>query len=139
MLTALLPQPAWLFALAILGILLMYVEANRPGRVIPGCLGLLTLLVTLPVLFTPAVLPLSLFLLLAGFGLCVLQAWLPVAWIGTLSGVTAMSAGMAYFYAAWPQPNPVAAVFLSAVLGFATSYLFSIALRARRAKRVTIH
>lgn len=139
MLSFLLPHPAALFAVMVAGILLLYVEANRPGRVIPGCAGLLLILAALPVLCTPPIRIASAVLLVAGFALTTLQAWSPIRWLLTVPGVAAMAVGIARFYRDWPQPSPLAAVLLASVLGVSTSSLATIALQARRAKRHTIH
>ncbi|MGO4210730.1 hypothetical protein AB4Y89_05970 [Terriglobus sp. 2YAB30_2] len=136
---ALVSHPTVLFVAIFMGVLLIYAEANRPGTIVPGCVGLLLVLAPLPALLTPPVRPASAGLLSAGFGLCVLQAWIPVRWLATVIGVGGMAAGIARFYDSSVQPNPVAGVLLSGILGVTTSYLATVALRARRAKRLTVH
>ncbi|QEE29844.1 hypothetical protein FTW19_18785 [Terriglobus albidus] len=136
-------HPTILFATIFAGVLLIYAEANRPGSIVPGCFGLLLVLAPLPALLTPPVRLASAGLLSTGFALCVLQAWFPVRWLATTAGVAGMAAGIARFYVGSAdgsaQPNPVAGVLLSGILGVTTSYLATVALRARRAKRLTVH
>lgn len=136
---ALVSHPTLLFATIFAGVLLIYAEANRPGSIIPGCIGLLLVLAPLPALLTPPVRLASAGLLSTGFALCVLQAWIPVRWLATAAGVASMAAGMTRFYDGWIQPNLIAGVLLSGILGVTTSYLATVALRARRAKRLTVH
>jgi len=136
---ALASHPTLLFATIFAGVLLIYAEANRPGSIVPGCVGLLLVLAPLPALLTPSVRLASAGLLSAGFVVCVLQAWIPVPWMATIIGVAAMTAGIARFYDSSRQPNPVAGFLLSGILGVTTSYLATVALRARRAKRLTVH
>ena len=136
---ALASHPTILFATIFTGVLLIYAEANRPGSIVPGCFGLLLVLAPLPALLTPPVRLVSAGLLSIGFALCVLQAWIPVRWLATAVGVVGMAAGIARFYDRWVQPNPIAGFLLSGILGVTTSYLATVALRARRTKRLTIH
>ncbi|WP_263418890.1 hypothetical protein [Terriglobus albidus] len=139
MLIALASHPTVLFSAIFTGVLLIYTEANRPGSIVPGCIGLLLVLAPLPALLTPPVRLASAGLLSAGFLLCVLQAWIPIRWLATAAGVGGMAAGIARFYDGSAQPNPIAGVLLSGILGVTTSYLATVALRARRAKRLTVH
>ena len=136
---ALVSHPTILFATIFAGVLLIYAEANRPGSIVPGCVGLLLVLAPLPALLTPPIRPASAGLLSAGFALCVLQAWIPIRWLATSVGVAGMTTGIVRFYDSSVQPNPVAGVLLSGILGVTTSYLATVALRARRAKRLTVH
>jgi len=136
---ALVSHPTVLFAMIFAGVLLIYAEANRPGSIVPGCVGLLLVLAPLPALLTPPVRPASAGLLSAGFVLCVLQAWIPIPWLATAAGIGGMAAGIARFYKGSVQPNPITGVLLSGILGVTTSYLATVALRARRAKRLTVH
>src|ERR1051325_7804853 len=114
---ALVSHPTILFAMIFAGVLLIYAEANRPGSIVPGCFGLLLVLAPLPALLSPPVRLVSAGLLSLGFALCVLQAWIPVRWLATAVGVVGMAAGIARFYDGSAQPNPVAGVLLSGILG----------------------
>jgi len=137
-LTRLSPNAAAL--LLTLGVLLVYVELNRPGRVIPGALGLLA------VLFAAAAL-LRQGLSLAGLALVALAlalfllALLRAAPLGT--AVAATLALVAGLYRLLPPTAPpgnriglLTAALCGGVLGGVTATLTHLARRARANKRL---
>lgn len=116
------------FAVAILGALLIYVEFIAPGKVIPGAAGSVLFLLGLTTLSHFTVAWTAAALLLLGLGLLLAHS--------TVIGALAFVAG------AWnlvPGIHLWVAASLGAPFAVITSFLFSVAVRARRNKTETMY
>jgi membrane-bound serine protease (ClpP class) len=123
------------------GVLLIYLEFNVPGTVVPGCLGALSVLLAL---FGLGLLPLhlaSVFLVLAGLALLLVEVKIPSHGILSLAGILALIFGLATLVdtAAPDLPDQMrvhtaVAIAVGASFGIVSFLLASIAFRARRNK-----
>jgi membrane-bound serine protease (ClpP class) len=119
------------------GALLIYLEFNTPGTIVPGALGTLMVLLAifglnlLPIRFTAVV------LLLAAIGLLVLEAKFGGHGALAVAGIVCLAFGMLTLVAA-PVPelrvNPAIAIAVSLAFGIITAFLLRLAVRARRMK-----
>lgn len=129
------PNIALLFLIG--GALLIYLEFNTPGTIVPGALGTLLLLLgifalnLLPIRYT------AVMLLLAAMALLVLEAKIGGHGALALAGIVCLTLGTLTLVAA-PIPelaiNPWVAVAVSAGFGGITVLLVRLAVRARRMK-----
>ena len=119
------------------GALLIYLEFNTPGTIVPGALGTLMVLLAvfglnlLPIRYT------AVLLLVAALGLLVLEAKVGGHGALAVAGIVCLTFGMLTLVAA-PIPElrvslPVA-IGISAGFGLITVFLLRLALRARRMK-----
>ena len=119
------------------GALLIYVEFNTPGTIVPGALGTLMVLLgifaldLLPIRFT------AVLLLLAAFVLMLLEAKFGGHGVLAVTGIACLMFGMLTLIAA-PIPqlrvNPWVAVGVAVGFGGITAFLVRIAMRARQQK-----
>ncbi len=126
--------------LLVAGALLIYLEFNAPGTIIPGALGTL-LLVT--ALFALNLLPLrytAVMLLIAAVGLLLLEVKVPSHGILATTGIVCLVVGLLTLVAG-PVPEMqvrfATALGVGTGFGLITMYLVRIALRARRNKVIT--
>jgi membrane-bound serine protease (ClpP class) len=119
------------------GALLIYLEFNTPGTIVPGALG--TLMVLLAV-FALNLLPIrytAVLLLVAAIALLVLEAKFGGHGALAIAGIVCLTLGMLTLIAA-PVPelavNPWVAVAVSTAFGGITAFLVRLAVRARRMK-----
>jgi membrane-bound serine protease (ClpP class) len=129
------PNIALLFLVA--GALLIYLEFNVPGTIVPGALGTLLVLLgifglnLLPIRFT------AVLLLLAGLGLLVLEAKFGGHGALATTGILCLIFGAMTLVAA-PVPqmdvNPAVAVALGLGFGLITVFLARLAIRAQKRK-----
>jgi membrane-bound serine protease (ClpP class) len=129
------PNVALLFL--VVGALLIYLEFNVPGTIVPGALGTLMVLLgifglnLLPIRFT------AVLLLLAGMGLLVLEAKFGGHGALATAGILCLIFGAMTLVAA-PIPqmdvNPAVAVALGLGFGVITVFLVRLAVRAQRRK-----
>lgn len=119
------------------GALLIYVEFNTPGTIVPGALGTLMLLLgifaldLLPIRFT------AVLLLLAAFALMLLEAKFGGHGVLAVTGIVCLAFGMLTLVAApIPELRVNLWVAFGVALGFGsiTAFLVRIAMRARRQK-----
>jgi membrane-bound serine protease (ClpP class) len=132
------PNIAMLFLIG--GALLIYLEFNIPGTIVPGTLGTLMVLLAifalnlLPIRYT------AVLLLVAAMVLMVLEAKIGGHGVLAISGIACLAFGMMTLVAA-PIPelgiNPWVAVAASAGFGGITIFLVQLAVRARRRKTRT--
>ncbi len=124
----------------VLGGLLIYLEFNSPGTIIPGALGTLFLLTAL---FALNMLPIrytALMLLIAAFTLLVLEAKFPSHGVLAATGIVALVFGTLTLV---EGPIPEMRVQISTAVacgiafGLVTVFLVRIAIRARRNKVIT--
>ena len=119
------------------GALLIYLEFNTPGTIVPGALGTLMVLLAifglnlLPIRYT------AVLLLVAALGLLVLEAKVGGHGALAVTGIVCLTFGMLTLVAA-PVPelgvNPLVAIAVSAAFGIITVFLLRLAIRARRMK-----
>ena len=132
------PNIALLFL--VIGALLIYLEFNSPGTIVPGALG--TLMVLLAV-FALNLLPIrytSILLLMAAMVLLLLEAKFGGHGALAIAGIVCLAFGMLTLVAA-PVPemgvSPWVAISVSAAFGGITVFLVRLAVRARRRKART--
>jgi membrane-bound serine protease (ClpP class) len=119
------------------GALLIYLEFNTPGTIVPGALGTLMVLLAifglnlLPIRYT------AVLLLVAALGLLVLEAKVGGHGALAIAGIVCLTFGMLTLVAA-PVPemgvSPLIAIGVSAAFGAITVFLLRLAVRARRMK-----
>lgn len=119
------------------GALLIYLEFNTPGTIVPGALGTLMVLLAifglnlLPIRYT------AVLLLVAAIGLLVLEAKFGGHGALAVAGIVCLTFGMLTLVAA-PVPelgvSPAIAFGVSAAFGVITVFLLRLAIRARRMK-----
>jgi membrane-bound serine protease (ClpP class) len=135
-----LANPDFAVLVLVIGSLLIYLEFNVPGTVVPGAIG--TLLVVLA-LFGLNLLPIhytAVFLLIAALGLIVLEAKFTSHGVLGLAGTLALVAGLATLV---DGPIPEQRVHLSTAIALGLSFgvitfgLAFIAFKARRNKVLT--
>jgi membrane-bound serine protease (ClpP class) len=119
------------------GALLIYLEFNTPGTIVPGALGTLMVLLAifglnlLPIRYT------AVLLLVAALGLLVLEAKVGGHGALAVAGIVCLTFGMLTLVAA-PVPelgvSPMVAIAVSLAFGIITVFLVRLAVRARRMK-----
>jgi len=119
------------------GALLIYLEFNTPGTIVPGALGTLMVLLAifglnlLPIRYT------AVLLLVAALGLLVLEVKVGGHGALAIAGIVCLTFGMLTLVAA-PVPemgvSPLIAIGVSAAFGVITVFLLRLAVRARRMK-----
>ena len=129
------PNVALLFLVG--GALLIYLEFNTPGTIVPGALGTLMVLLAifaldlLPIRYT------AVLLLMAALVLLVLEAKFGGHGVLAIAGIVCLTFGMLTLVAA-PIPqmavDPWIAIAISAAFGTITVVLVRLAVRARRRK-----
>ena len=122
------------------GALLIYLEFNAPGTIIPGALGTLMVVTAL---FALNLLPLrytAVMLLFAALGLLLLEVKVPSHGILAVAGIVCMVTGLLTLVAG-PIPDLevrfATALGVGTGFGLITTFLVRIALRARRNKVLT--
>jgi membrane-bound serine protease (ClpP class) len=121
----------------VVGGLLIYMEFNVPGTIVPGTLGTLLVLLALFALNLLPVRYTSVMLLLAAFALLLLEAHFPSHGALATGGIVALVIGsLTLVDAPIPELRVHLATALSAGLAFGliTVFLLRLALRARRSK-----
>lgn len=121
----------------IVGVLLIYLEFNVPGKVLPGALG--TLLVTLSLfgLLRAHIHYASALLLLVGMVLLLAEARFRLYGLFAIAGAVAFIFGLANLVdvsTTSQHVHPATAIALGTVFSIATLALSSVAIRARRNK-----
>ena len=130
------PPPDQAVLLAVAGILLIYVELNRPGLVLPGALGLLILLLSIGTLLPLSFNPIGPVLLAASFCVQLLGLRRPIVWTSSALAGVGVSAGCHLLLSAG-RPLKIhlpEAIVAGVLLGPGTSLLTAIARRARTNK-----
>ena len=125
-------------ALAVLtvGLLLIYVEHNRPGWIVPGAVGLIGALFAIASLAKMALHPGAIALVCTAIALLVLDLLRRTQWIVALAATLALVLGFGHLVpgARGMRIHPATAVACGLVLGGCTSILTRIARRARANK-----
>ena len=133
-------DPNIAFILLAVGALALYAEFNLPGAVIPGTVGIVFILIAafalnlLPTRFA------ALVLILGAFALFAAEAKFASHGVLTIGGITLLTLGGLLLVDS-PIPEMrvhlLTALAVSIPLGLITAFLMSIALKARRNKRVS--
>ncbi len=128
------------FILLAIGALALYAEFNHPGAVVPGTVGIVFILIAV---FALNLLPTrfaALGLIIAAFGLFAAEAKFATHGVLTVGGIVLFTLGGLLLVDS-PIPEMrvhlLTALAVSVPLGVITAFLMSIALRARRNKRVS--
>ncbi len=129
------PDAALLTLLA--GIGLIYFEANRPGLILPGCLGALLILLSLFAISQLRVQPMALLGLAASVVLTVAGIFRPSLNLFAAAGALTQAWAWSVFFAPARRPHPGIAFVFAAGFCFSTAWLGRVALLARRNKRQT--
>jgi membrane-bound serine protease (ClpP class) len=130
-------DPDFAVLLLVIGALLIYLEFNAPGTIIPGALGTLLLLTSL---FALNMLPIrytSVTLIIGAFALLVLEAKFPSHGILASAGILTLIFGtLTLVNGPIPQlrVHPATAIACGIGFGLITAFLMRIAWRARRNK-----
>src|SRR5271163_52192 len=133
-------DPNMAFILLAIGALALYAEFNHPGAVVPGTVGVVFILISafalnlLPTRFA------ALGLILAAFALFAAEAKFASHGVLTVGGIALLTLGGLLLVDS-PIPEMrvhlLTALAVSIPLGLITAFLMSIALKARRNKRVS--
>ncbi|MGA8620350.1 MAG: nodulation protein NfeD [Candidatus Sulfotelmatobacter sp.] len=133
-------DPNIAFILLAVGALALYAEFNHPGAVVPGTVGIVFILIAafalnlLPTRFA------ALVLILVAFALFAAEAKFASHGVLTIGGITLLTLGGLLLVDS-PIPEMrvhlLTALAVSIPLGLITAFLMSIALKARRNKRVS--
>jgi membrane-bound serine protease (ClpP class) len=135
-----LANPDLAVLILVLGALLIYLEFNIPGTIVPGTVGTLFILLAL---FGLNLLPIhhtAVFLLLAGLSMFILEAKFPSHGVIAFAGTLSLVAGLATLVdGPIPEQRVHISTAIAAGLGFGSiSFVLAwIALRARRSKVLT--
>jgi membrane-bound serine protease (ClpP class) len=128
------------FIIFALGMLCIFFEFNHPGAILPGVVGFVAVAISL---YTLQLLPLrsmALVMIIASFGMFVLEAKLQTHGIAGTGGIVLMVLG-ALLLVDGPIPQMRvhlwAAMAVAVPIGIITIFLMTIALKARRNKVVT--
>lgn len=121
------------------GLLLIYVELNRPGWILAGALGLLTTLLALATLTGFRLNGSALALICAAAAVWLLSLMRPVPLAALIAATLALILGFARLTVHGPLlVQPAVAVVCGLAIGVPTSLLTHIARRARSNKRVRL-
>jgi membrane-bound serine protease (ClpP class) len=133
-------NPSISFLIFALGLLCIYFEFNHPGAILPGVVGFVAVSISL---YTLNLLPLrsmAVVLIIAAFGMFLLEAKLQAHGLVATGGIVLMVLG-ALLLVDGPIPQMRvqlwAALAVAVPLGAITVFLMSIAMKARRNKIVT--
>jgi membrane-bound serine protease (ClpP class) len=133
-------NPSISFLIFALGLLCIYFEFNHPGAILPGVVGFVAVSISL---YTLNLLPLrsmAVVLIVAAFGMFLLEAKLQAHGLVATGGIVLMVLG-ALLLVDGPIPEMRvklwAALAVAVPLGAITVFLMSIAMKARRNKIVT--
>ena len=131
-------SPNRAIVIATTGICLIFLELNRPGRVIPGALGLTLLLLAAAALSHHQLQPAALVLLLLSSGTLTANLWrqLP-SWLGG-AAILAFALSLRFLIpeCAYPHVLTSTALTCGLAIGLLGTARSRIALRARRLKAV---
>jgi membrane-bound serine protease (ClpP class) len=129
------PSPSAAVLLLTAGTLLVYLELNRPGFILPGALGLLSCLLAMYALARGPFHPIALVLLLSAIALLSVDLVRPTPIPVAVAATLALILGLRGLLPNPGQPLALAvAVGCGLVLGISTSVLTRIARRARANK-----
>ncbi len=119
------------------GILLLYLEANRPGSILPGCLGALLTLLSLNAFAHMSLRPSALAISTLGVALVFTELFRPARNLLATLGAALLTFGLRFLLQPFAPVHVHTPTAILAGVGLAavTLWLARIALRARRNKR----
>jgi membrane-bound ClpP family serine protease len=119
-----------------LGLLLIYLELNRPGTILPGAIGLLIVLLAIAALLPLPLSATAVALLAAGTGLLLLSLVRKTSILLAVTATLALIFGFLHIPGkeAAPRVHALVATGCGLILGAGTSYLTHLARRARANK-----
>lgn len=130
-------NPSITFLIFALGLLCVYFEFNHPGAILPGVVGFVAILLSLYALHLLPFRSMAVVLIIASFGMFILEAKFQAHGIIAAGGIVLMVVG-ALLLVDGPIPQMRvqlwAALAVSIPMGAITVFLMSIALKARRNK-----
>jgi membrane-bound serine protease (ClpP class) len=132
------PGPNAACVLVIAGILGIYLECIRPGRVLPGVVGAAVLILGAYSLDRLSPQPLGLALLAISVALFAAEAIWDSYLLFGICAAAALAAGFRLLFEEPPRISLLLAIAAAAVLGAANIFLASAAKRARRNKRADV-
>lgn len=120
------------------GLVLIALELNRPGRILPGSAGLLLVLFAIAILSQSPFEPWAVALVLVCFAILLANVWLRIAVWALVLTTAGLTVGLCYLLApsAVRPIHPAVSIGCGLFLGTLLAVLSRIALRARRAKQV---
>jgi membrane-bound serine protease (ClpP class) len=123
------------------GILLIYIECNRPGLIVPGCLGALAVMLSLFSLHQLPLRPAALALIATGLAILLLELAIPARNLIATVGIAAIAGGLANLLQPFATAHVHMASAIAVAVGFGmpTLWLSKVALLARRNKRTARH
>lgn len=128
------PNQALVIASA--GVCLIFLELNRPGRILPGAAGLALLLLSAASLAHQALQPVSLCALLLALAVLAAQLWKALPWWLAACATVGLVAALRYLPAHRGEISLATALTCGLSLGLLSTALARIALRARQLKAV---
>ena len=136
--SSLLAHPDAALVTLLAGILLLYLEANRPGWILPGCVGALLALLSVYALGGHALHRPALALIALGISLTLAEIFRPTRNLLAVIGFLALCAGLVTLVVPPARIHPATALVFAAIFCTSTLWLGRIALLARRNKRQSI-
>lgn len=130
-------DPNVAFLLLILGALGVYWEMHAPGMIVPGVLGLLLILAAAYGLYEYSPTWYGLALLITAGLLLTIELKYYTHMISGLAGATLLAFGTILLLQGPQRVSPALAIAASAAFGIIIIFLGSLAMRARKAKRLT--
>ena len=117
------------------GVFLIYFEANRPGTIVPGCAGLLCVLLSLHRMAGWTIDPIGMALLFTSLLLLATGVACPARGLPALLAAVASAAGLSRLFAPPHRPHLAVAIFTAVLFACVSQRLGRMALIARRLKR----
>jgi membrane-bound serine protease (ClpP class) len=114
-----------------LGVLLIDIELNRPGWIVPGAVGLLVTLLSLAALAHSGINPIAAILCASAIALLAISLRRPTPFAVALAATTGLTLGLVCIH---PQVHAAVAAPCGLLLGMGTWLLTRIARRARTNK-----
>lgn len=122
------------FLLAIGGVLLIYVEFTRPGKVLPGLSGACLLVVNGYSLWRDSPTPRGLLLIAAATVLFLVETFVNTRFVASAGATVCLASGAILLFHPPSPIHPALAMTASAVFGATTGFLAYAARTARRNK-----
>jgi membrane-bound serine protease (ClpP class) len=128
-------------ALFTLGTLLIYLELNRPGSILPGAIGLLLTLLAIAAILPQPLNPFGLILLAAASLFFLINLRRTLHPIFAILSTTILILGFQYLFKTTTHPilHITTSIACGLILGTSSTYLATIAQRARANKRLDLN
>ncbi len=128
------PSPNVPFLLAISGVLFIYVEFTRPGKVVPGLIGACLLVVNGYSLWRDSPTPRGLLLIATAAALFLLETFVNTRFVAPAAATVCLAFGAVLLFNPPSPIRPALAFTASIVFGLTTGFLAYAARTARRNK-----